>query len=82
MFDRVKFPIFAFALLSVAFVGTARSSEPPPTYKECGFVASKWLPEGAPTGMNKSYIGVTPVPEGWTVVGGNMGTVPAVLVCR
>lgn len=52
------------------------------SFKECGFVSATWLPEHAPAGLPGKYKGLTPVPAGWTVVGGNMGSAPAMFVCR
>lgn len=53
-----------------------------PGYTECGFVEAKWLPDHAPRSTSEKHIGVTSVPEGWTVVGGDMGVVAAMMVCR
>jgi uncharacterized protein YbdZ (MbtH family) len=66
-------------LFGVAQSATAQTTS---AWKECAFVPAGWLPGTAPEGVPKKYETIAAVPSGWTVVGGTMGTAPAMFVCR
>jgi hypothetical protein len=65
-------------------VRAGHAAEPPtaPTFTECAYVPAGWMPGTAPDGIPKKFEALTPVPAGFTVVGGSAGSFFSMLVCR
>ena len=70
------------ALAATTLATPAHGITPTTSFKECAFIPAFWHPDHAPKGVPKHYKSITPVPEGWTVVGGTMTSAPAMFVCR
>ena len=73
----------AVAAIAVAVSGSANAEDRAGGgFKECGFAQTGWLPGHAPEGIPEKFVMTAPVPKGWTVVTGQLGTAAAILVCR